>query len=62
MLCLVKVLRGMFVFRAIAAADMPAGLAQTQVHPRVANLQTILAPTRARLDLSYLVQMRARRH
>ena len=59
---LLKVLRGMLVLRAIAAADVPAKQAKAQMHPFVINLQTILATLRARLDLMYLRQMSACLH
>src|ERR1700730_14593580 len=40
---LVKVLGCMTVRRAVAAADMAAGPAEAQMHPRRADLQTLLA-------------------
>src|SRR4051812_34658022 len=51
MLCLMKVLRRMLVLRTVATADVPARHAEAQVNPRVPDLQTILAPARARRDL-----------
>jgi len=40
---LVCVVAGMPIRRRIAAADLPAGLAQAQVHPAAADLQALLA-------------------
>jgi hypothetical protein len=45
---LVKVLGGMTVWRAVAAADMAAGPAEAQMHPRRTKFQTFLASERAR--------------
>ena len=53
----VKMLCSVFVFRRIAAADVPADKALAQVHPGVANLQAILTAVRARSDVSYLVEV-----
>jgi hypothetical protein len=53
----VEMLCSMLVFRRIAAADMPTDKALAQVHPGVANLQTIFAAVRARRDVSYLVEV-----
>jgi hypothetical protein len=53
MLVCEKVLARMPVLRIIAASDMPAGPAQSKVHPGVANSQTLLAThagRRYRLD------------
>ncbi len=53
----VKMLCSVFIFRRIAAADVPADKALAQVHPCVANLQAILTAVRARRDVSYLVEV-----
>src|SRR5215467_7287789 len=53
----VEMLRSVFVFRRIAAADVPADEALAQVHPGVANPQAILTAVRARCDISYLVEV-----
>jgi len=53
----VKVPGGMLVLRGIAAANMPAFEAETQVYPRIADFQTILTPIGARCDLLYLIKM-----
>ncbi len=55
----VKVFGGVLVLRAIAAADVPARLANSQVHPAVANLQTILTTLGARRDFTHLREMPA---
>jgi hypothetical protein len=57
-----KMLCGVLVLRAIAAADMAAHLAETQVHPRIARLQTVFTPLCARRDLAYLGKMFTRFH
>src|SRR5216683_4231814 len=44
-----KVLGGVLVFRGVAAADVPAALTQTQVHPTVAHLETLFASLGFRL-------------
>jgi len=49
--------RSVFVFRRIAAADVPADKALAQMHPGVANLQAILTAVRAGRDVSYLVEV-----
>ena len=54
MLCLMKVLRGVLVLRAIAAANVPADFAETKMNPGVARLQTVFAPACARRDIAYL--------
>src|SRR6185295_8340709 len=46
MLCRVVVLRGVLVRRVIAASDVAAGKAETQVHPGVPALEALLAATR----------------
>jgi len=43
MLGLVKVFRGMFVFRRVAATDVTASEAFPQMDPGIAHLQTLLA-------------------
>jgi hypothetical protein len=54
-----EVLRGMPILRAVAAPDMAAGLAHSQVHPRVSRLQTFLATIAARFDIQDLVEVLA---
>src|SRR5467141_1315439 len=44
----VKVLGGMLVLGFVAAADVPAGPAQAQMHPRIAHLEAFLAAFAAR--------------
>ena len=44
----VEMLGGMLILRIVAAADMPAFKADSQVYPGVADSQAILAPIRAR--------------
>ncbi len=53
----VKVLRGMLVLRIVAAADMPALEAETQVYPRIASFQAILTAVRAGRDPVYMFKM-----
>jgi hypothetical protein len=51
----VEVLRGVFISRLVAAADVAAGEALAQVHPGVAHLEALLAALGARgkvLDLT----------
>ena len=55
----VKMLRGVFVRRLVAAAHMPANAADAQVHPPVTGLQTFFAALGARFDVLYLVEMSA---
>lgn len=50
MLARVKMLGGVFVFRRIAAAYMPAREAKPQMHPRVAHLQAFFAAFAAGRD------------
>jgi hypothetical protein len=52
----------MFVFRRIAAADMPTAQAQPKMNPRLAHFQTLLAPSAARDDILDLIRMRAFLH
>jgi hypothetical protein len=59
---LMKMLRGMLILRAIAAADVPARFAKTQMHPLITNLQAILAALRARRDFTHLIEMNTSRH
>ena len=53
----VEMLGGMRILRLVAAADMPAFKADSQVYPGVADFQAILAPISARCYLTYLVKM-----
>jgi hypothetical protein len=56
----VKVFGRVLVLGRIAAADVAARFAQSQVHPTVAHLQTFFAALRrARGDPLHLIQMRA---
>jgi hypothetical protein len=58
-----KVLCGVLVFRAVAAAHVATLQAQSQMHPGVAHFQTLFASTRRFWsDRSYLIEMRAFRH
>src|ERR1700691_5290332 len=57
-----KVLGGVFVLGGIAAADMAALQAQSQVNPRVAGFQTLFAATGVWLHFFDLVQMCAAGH
>jgi hypothetical protein len=41
----------MFVLGRVAAADMAADSAQTQMNPPVAGLETLFAPVSLRLDI-----------
>jgi hypothetical protein len=50
----------MLVFRRVAAADVSTNEALAQMHPGVANFQTILAAVCAGGDISYLVKMSTR--
>jgi hypothetical protein len=52
-----KMLGGMLVLRIVAASNMPAFKADSQVYPGVADFQAILAPISARCDLTYLVKV-----
>ena len=56
-----KMLSGMLVLRAVAAADVSAGQAQAQVHPRVSRREALLAAVgRAGCDrFVYLAKMGA---
>src|SRR5207302_3126795 len=54
------VLRGVLVLRAVTAADVPAGHAEAEVDPDVADLQALLAAVAAGGDVEAdLVEMRA---
>ena len=55
----VKVSGRVFVPGRVTAADVPAGHAQTQVHPGIANLQAVFAAFSTRRDVANLIQMRA---
>lgn len=46
------------VFRGIATAHMSTDEALTELYPAITGFQTLLAPLRARRDLSDLVKMR----
>jgi hypothetical protein len=53
-----KMLGGMLIPRRIAASDLPANHAQTQMHPGIANLQTFLATFGMRLYILNLIHVR----
>src|SRR5712692_5371534 len=53
----VKVLRGVFVLRGIAAADVATGEAHSQMDPAVLHSQTLFAAGSARLDVSDLIEV-----
>jgi hypothetical protein len=52
-----EVLGGVFVLRGVAAADVTAGLAEPQVHPRVTHLQALLASCGVRRHIFYLLEV-----
>jgi hypothetical protein len=54
-----KMLGGVLVLRGVATADVSALQAQTQVDPRVASLQTLLAAAGVRLHVFHVLQMLA---
>lgn len=58
----VEVLRGVLVFRRVAATDMPALQAQPQVHPGVTHLQALFAAFGVRRHWLDLIQMLAGLH
>jgi hypothetical protein len=53
----VIVFGGMFIFRTVAAADMPADQTDTQVHPPVAHLKTLFTAFGAWCNLLNLVKV-----
>jgi hypothetical protein len=58
----VKVLRGVLILRGVAAADVPAGQAKTQMNPAIAGFQAFFATLGARRDFVDLLQMSASCH
>src|SRR4051812_13350665 len=50
---------GVAIRRVVAAADMAAVHAHAQVHPLPTDPQAVLAAGAARLDVAYVVEMRA---
>jgi hypothetical protein len=53
-----EVLRGVLVRRVVAAADVAAAEAKSEMHPRAAGLETFLAAVRrARLHIADLVEV-----
>jgi len=54
----VEMFGSVLIFRRIAAANMPADKALTQVYPCVANFQAILAAIGTRRNFSNLVEVR----
>ena len=53
---------GVLVWLAVAAADVTAGHAKSQVHPGAAHLQAVLAAIGAGRDFVNLVEMAANFH
>jgi hypothetical protein len=62
MLRRVKMLGRVTILRVIAASDVSARQAQSEVHPSIAHLQTFLASLSRWGHLAYLIQMFAGRH
>ena len=58
MLSRMKMRGGVMIGRRIATADVPARHAETQVHPRVADSQTIFTAARTRRHGFNLIKMR----
>jgi len=58
----VKVLGCVFILRGVAAADVSAGEAKTQMNPAIAGFQALLATLGSRCDFVDLVQMGAGFH
>ena len=54
-----EVLGRMSILRVVAATDMPAGPAQSQVHPGIAELEALLATATTRLIGPHEIQMTA---
>jgi hypothetical protein len=54
---LMKMLRGMFILRRVAAADVAADFTQAQVHPCVAHAQAVFAAFGAWANVSDLIQV-----
>jgi gamma-glutamyl:cysteine ligase YbdK (ATP-grasp superfamily) len=52
-----KVLGCVFVFRAVAASDVPAGETQPEMHPFVAGFQAFLASVRTGRHFSDFLQV-----
>jgi hypothetical protein len=58
-----EMLGGVLVLGAVAASDVSAGLAHSQVHPGVAHLQAFLTTIAARYDIVNVIKVSAsRRH
>ena len=55
-----KVLRGVLVLRGVAAANVTAAEAETQVHPRVSHLEALSQPRVFGCNVPDLVEVRAR--
>jgi hypothetical protein len=53
-------LRGVFVFRTVAASDVSAFAAQSQMHPSVAKLEALLATVGFWLYIFDLIGVRTR--
>src|ERR1700687_4034223 len=58
MLCLVEMPGGVLVLGRVAAAHMPARETQTQMHPRIASLDTFLTHMFIRFPYLDLIKMR----
>jgi hypothetical protein len=53
----VKMFRGVFIFRGIAATDVAAAQTKTQMHPAVPHLQTLFAALGLWLHALNLIQV-----
>jgi hypothetical protein len=53
----VEMLGSVLILRIVAATDMSADETQAQVYPAITRFQAILAPSGARCDFTYLVEM-----
>jgi hypothetical protein len=62
MLRVMKVLGRMLVLRRVAAANVAAFQAQSQMDPAIAHFQALLAPASVRSDRPDLIEMRAGCH
>ena len=60
---LVKVMRSMLIFRAVAASHVTTNQADAQVHPSVAHFEALLATfRRSRLYVMNVIEMGTRFH
>jgi hypothetical protein len=53
----VKMFGCVLIFRRVAAPNVPARQAETQVYPSVARLQTLLATLRMRMHIPNLIHV-----